>query len=306
MKKKVPVPIKDGAVGLAFGTAVIIPGLSGGTIALVFGAYKKIVCAVNDLFTKRFWKNLLILLPFVLGAVIAVAALIKPFELAFEYCLFSIVCLFGGFILGAIPGVHDKVKDEKATKKNWIQLIIGFIIAGIIGVFSVIFSSYPAITKLFIEKEWYLYFIIAIAGFLSSTGLIVPGFSGSMLLMIIGFYNPVLTLTLDIVRGVDFWKDLSLFLAFTVGVGIGFVFFSKLMHRLFTFHERSTLFVVLGFLFGSLLSIFFNSQMFEYYTSGMSLYDIIIGPFAFVLGTVLSYLLVVHTRKLQKQENAEN
>ena len=304
MKKKVPVPIKDGAVGLAFGTAVIIPGLSGGTIALVFGAYKKIVDAVNDLFTKRFWKNFLILLPFLVGALIAVAALIKPFTLAFEYCLFSIICLFGGFILGAIPGVHDQVKDEKPHKKNVIQFILGLVGAGIIGVLSVLFKSYDLIFSLFDAREWYLYFIIAIAGFLSSTGLIVPGFSGSMLLMIMGFYHPVLKLALF----QNFWSDFTLLLAFAVGVGIGFIFFSKLMHRLFTFHLRSTLFVVLGFLFGSLISIFFNSQMFIYYTNplGMPLYDIIIGPFAFIIGVVLSYLLVVHTRKLNKQKDAEN
>ncbi len=302
MKKKVPVPVKDGAVGLAFGTAVIIPGLSGGTIALVFGAYKKIVDAVNDLFTKRFLKNFLILLPFVIGAVIAVAALIVPFHYAFEYCLFSIVCLFGGFILGAIPGVHDQVKEEKAHTKNWIQLICGLFVAGIIGVLSVIFDFYPFIKNLFVQREWYLYFIIAGAGFLSSTGLIVPGFSGSMLLMIIGFYNPVLNLALF----GNFWSDLSLLAAFAVGVAIGFIFFSKLMHKLFTDHQRSTLFVVLGFLIGSLITIFINSQMFGYYKDGMPLYDIIIGPFAFILGTFLSYLLVMHTRKLSRENNAEN
>ena len=302
MKKKVPVPVKDGAVGLAFGTAVIIPGLSGGTISLVFGAYKKIVDAVNDLFSKRFTKNFLILLPFVIGAVIAVAALILPFKLAFQYCLFSIICLFGGFILGAIPGVNDQVKDEKPHLKNWVQLIAGLLVAGIIGVLSVLFDSYPFITKLFSEREWYLYFIIAGAGFLSSTGLIVPGFSGSMLLMIIGFYYPVLNLA----TFGNFWSDLSLLGAFAVGVAIGFVCFSKLMHRLFTFHQRSTLYVVLGFLIGSLISIFFNSQMFGYYKAGMPLYDIIIGPFTFVIGAFLSFLLVLHTRKLKKEENAEN
>lgn len=302
MKKKVPVPIKDGAIGLAFGTAVIIPGLSGGTIALVFGAYKKIVDAVNDLFTKRFLKNFLILLPFVVGAVLAVASLIVPFNLAIKYCLFTIVCLFGGFILGSIPGVHDQVKDQKPTKKNITQVIIGLVFAGIIGVFSVIFKSYPFINELFDERKWYLYFIIAGAGFLSSTGLIVPGFSGSMLLMIIGFYSPIL----KIATFEKFWSDVSLLAAFAVGVAVGFVFFSKLMHKLFTYHHRSTLYVVIGFLFGSLISIFVNSQMFDYYGKGMPLYDIIIAPIAFILGTFLSVLLVLHARKVRREANAEN
>ena len=54
MKKKAPTVIKDGATGMAIGTAIIVPGISGGTIALVFGAFKKIVDAVDNLFSKLF------------------------------------------------------------------------------------------------------------------------------------------------------------------------------------------------------------------------------------------------------------
>ena len=57
MKKKMPAPIKDGLVGLAIGTAVIVPGISAGTIALVLGSFKKITSAASKLFTKDFWKN---------------------------------------------------------------------------------------------------------------------------------------------------------------------------------------------------------------------------------------------------------
>ena len=62
MSSKVKEVIKDGVVGIGIGTAIIIPGISGGTIALITGVFKKIVNAVDDLFTKRFWKNLLITL----------------------------------------------------------------------------------------------------------------------------------------------------------------------------------------------------------------------------------------------------
>ena len=58
MSKRFNEVLKDGAVGLGIGCAIIIPGISGGTIALITGAFKKIVDAVDDLFSKRFWKNL--------------------------------------------------------------------------------------------------------------------------------------------------------------------------------------------------------------------------------------------------------
>ena len=73
MNSKVKESLKDGAVGAGIGCAVIVPGISGGTIALVTGAFKKIVTAVDKLFSKLFWKNLAILIPFGVGAVLAIA-----------------------------------------------------------------------------------------------------------------------------------------------------------------------------------------------------------------------------------------
>ena len=302
MKKKLPTPIKDGITGMAIGSAIIVPGISGGTIALVFGAFKKIVNAVDNLFTKFFWKNLLILLPFLIGSIIAVAALVYPFQLAFEYCLFSIVCLFAGFIVGSLPGVVDQVKEKKPSKSNIIQLVIGFIIAGIIGVFSVIFDFYTAISTLFIERPWYLYLIIFVVGIFGSTGLIVPGFSGSMLLMVIGFYQPIL----DLVDFSNFWPNISLGFVFALGVLVGFIIFSKLMNKLITNHRRATLFVVIGFILGSLISIFVNSQMFTYFKDGFWLLDYILGPALLVVGIALSTWFVLYTRKHKGEEDATN
>ena len=300
MKKKLPTPVKDGITGMAIGTAIIVPGISGGTIALVFGAFKRIVDAVDNLFTKNFWKNLLILLPFLIGSIISVAALVFPFQLAFKYCLFSIVCLFAGFILGSLPGITDQVKEKKASFGNVILLVIGFIFAGIIGVFSVIFDFYSGISWLFLERPWYLYLIIFIVGVFGSTGLIVPGFSGSMLLMVIGFYQPIL----DLVDFSNFWPNVSLGFVFALGVLVGFIIFSKIMNKLITNHKRSTLFVVIGFIVGSLVSIFVNSQMFAYFKNGFGLLDYILSPILLILGLVLSTLFVFCTRKHKGEEDA--
>lgn len=302
MKKKLPTPVKDGITGMAIGTAIIVPGISGGTIALVFGAFKRIVDAVDNLFTKQFWKNLLILLPFLVGSIISVAALVFPFQLAFKYCLFSIVCLFAGFIIGSLPGIVDQVKEKKPSIPNYVQLIIGFVFAGIIGVFSVIFDFYSVISALFIERPWYLYLIIFVVGIFGSTGLIVPGFSGSMLLMVIGFYQPIL----DLVDFTNFWSNISLGFVFALGVLVGFIIFSKLMNKLITSHKRSTLFVVIGFILGSLVSIFVNSQMFAYFRDGFWLLDYILAPTLLAVGLVLSTLFVLYTRKHQGGQDASN
>ena len=302
MKKKLPTPVKDGLTGMAIGTAIIVPGISGGTIALIFGAFQRIVDAVDNLFTKKFWSSLLILLPFLIGSIIAVAALVFPFQLAFKYCLFSIVCLFAGFILGSIPRITEELKGQETTKKNIIQLIVGFLVAGIIGVFSVIFHFNEKIDLLFVDRPWYLYVIIFIVGIFSSSGLIVPGFSGSMLLMIIGFYEPILKL----VDFSNFGPNVLLGFVFALGVLVGFIILSKLMSSLFEKHRISTLYVVIGFIFGSLISIFVNSKMFSYIGAGLSLLDCILGPVLLGVGLLLSVLMMKYMRKHQGEEDATN
>lgn len=302
MKNNLPTPLKDGLTGMAIGTAIIVPGISGGTIALVFGAFKKIVDGVDNLFSKKFWSSLLVLLPFLLGSIIAVAALVFPFQLAFKYCLFSIVCLFAGFILGSIPGITDELKERAPTKFNIIQLVVGFVIAGIIGVFSAIFKFNDKISVLFADRPWYLYLIIFVVGIFGSSGLIVPGFSGSMLLMVIGFYKPIL----DLVDFSNFWPNVLLGFVFALGVLAGFIILSKVMNKMITNHRVATLYVVVGFIFGSLISIFVNSQMLTYIGDGLKLLDCILGPVLLAVGITLSTLFVRYSRKHKGEEDATN
>lgn len=308
--------LKDGLIGLGIGTAIIVPGISGGTIALIFGAFKRIVGAVSNLF-KQFGKNLLILLPFFIGAVLAIAGLYVPFQLAFEHCLFAIVCLFAGFILGSLPGITDNVKGHKPTKINIVVLSLGLLIAIAIGVVSVFFNLDSTITKLFMEEKWYLFVVVFFVGMLSSAGLIVPGLSGSLILLVIGFYIPIFGLPSNIVHGVSVLNSFLLLLVFAVGVAIGFIGFSKLMNYLIDKHRISTHYAVIGFICGSLISIFVNSNMFNYLdpnfvnpktgvTHGSYLLDWILGPIFFVLALVGSFMFVLYVRKHKVDENAEN
>ena len=304
--KKVTSIIKDGAVGLAMGTAVIVPGISAGTIALVFGSFKKIVGAVSGLF-KKFWRSLLILLPFGIGAVLAVAGLYIPFKLALEHCLFAIICLFAGFILGSIPGVTDGVKGEKPSALNMVLLVAAFLVAVSIGVVSLFTSSNEVIDGFFDEPRWFLYLIVLAVGIISSTGLIVPGLSGSLILLVSGFYDNIFDLPSRIVKGVDRGHNIGLFLTFAVGVIIGFIIFSKLMDYLLSKHKKSTYYAIIGFICGSLIAIFVNSNMFTYIKESAWLLDWILGPILFVVGLVLSYLMVIYVRKHpQVEEEKEN
>ena len=295
--KKVTSILKDGAIGMAMGTAVIVPGISAGTIALIFGAFKKIVGAVSGLF-KKFWRSLLILLPFGIGAVLAVAGLYIPFQYAFEYCMFAIVCLFAGFILGSIPGVTDKVKGEKPNAINIVVLVIGLLVAGGIGALS--FVTGDKLNDVFDDPEWFFYLIVLAVGIVGASGLIVPGLSGSLILLVAGFYRPIFDLPSKIVHGDNIGHSIGLLLTFAVGVVIGFILWSKLMNYLLDKHAKSTYYAIIGFVCGSLIAIFVNFNMFEYIKDVISrgwILDWILGPILFVVGCVLSFLMVVYVRK---------
>lgn len=300
MNSKVKETLKDGAVGAGIGCAVIVPGISGGTIALVTGAFKKIVTAVDKLFSKLFWKNLAILIPFGIGAILAIAALYFPITLAFEHCMLAIVCLFAGFMVGSVPSVTDKVKGQKPNAAELCFCIAGFILVVLFGVLSLLFNLNNAVLETFNSNPWYLYPILLFVGVISSTGLIVPGFSGSMLLMVIGFYDKILNLVKQIPSQPG-WSIFRLF-TFAVGVLLGFVLFSKLMKKLFEKHPRIANFIVLGFLVGSIIAIYVNDQMFDYLKSSLGTLDYILSPVFLIAGFVISYLIVRYERKHQESE----
>lgn len=302
MKKKITSLIKDSAVGVGIGCAVIIPGISAGTIAIVTKTFKKIVDAVDNLFTNNFLRSLLTLLPFGIFGVATVALLIKPLGIAMSACLFAILALFAGFISGSLPGVVDEVRDDKVKAKNIVLLIVGFLAASIIGVLSVLFDFSSSIDALFASNEWYIYPILFGVGILGSTGLIVPGFSGSALLLIMGFYKPILNVGEKVISfGPDFWPQFLLLLTFAVGVLVGFILFSKLMNKLITKHKQSTYFTIIGFIVGSLVSIFLNSNTVAYFqNNGFTFLDTLLTPILFGVGFVVAYIIVNLARKNQK------
>lgn len=306
MNNKAKTIIKDGAVGMGIGCAIIIPGISGGTIALITGSFKKIVTAVDQLLTKYFIKNLLILLPFLIGAVLAIAGLYFPIKLSFVHCFLAITCLFAAFMIGSVPSVYDRFRGQKLTASNWIGMVIGFIVVLLFGVLSILFNLDKEVETMFADNPFYLYPVVFVVGMISSMGLIVPGFSGSMLLMVIGFYDKIL----DLVSEIKDQPGLSILrlAVFAIGVAIGFIVFSKLMKWMFEKHETTTNCIVFGFLIGSIIAIFLNSEAFKYYgyytgVTSINILDYILSPIFFIIGLIASLAIYFYMKKYP-QENA--
>ena len=111
--------LKSFLAGAAMGVASAIPGVSGGTIAVIVGIYQKLIDAINNLF-KKFVSSFLTLLPIGLGVICAMVPCLLLFDLALEGFVFGIVSLFAGFIIGSFPDIVKEVSDEKPTKKDSI------------------------------------------------------------------------------------------------------------------------------------------------------------------------------------------
>jgi putative membrane protein len=251
--------------GLAIGGAAIIPGVSGGTVAFLLKVYDDLIHALAQLFHKP-WQSLVTLLPYIFGMVTSVIVLSYPIGLAFTYYPLPTVSAFVGLILGSLPSMRHKL--PKVTSPNqWLWLVIPAGIASALGLFSVIgqLDATEVLTAgLFLPK-----IILLVVGFLGVSAFIVPGISGSMLLLSIGFYQPILEsmqrLVAMILQGTEAWMDILNFSLLGIGALLGFIGISQFMRWALTKHRQQVEWSVFGFIIGSIFSIYINYEILPAY-----------------------------------------
>ncbi len=238
--------------GMAIGVAFIIPGFSGGSVAAILGIYEKLVGAIADLF-KSFKKSILTLLPILIGMVCGIVALLFPLGWALEAYPIPTVCIFVGLALGGLPSVTDKLRGKiKLTN------IIAFIIP-LAAAFSLSFLPIGGEVDLF-SLGFGGYVLLFLVGLVGSSALVVPGISGSMLLLIFGYYNPIVNMATDhLLKGQDVGISISVLATAGVGIVVGFVLISSIMKKLLTACQRGTYFAILGFILGSIPTVFIST-----------------------------------------------
>ena len=317
--------------GLAIGAGAAIPGVSGAAIAVIFHVYEDIIGAVNN-FRKKFGWAIKVLIPILLGIVIAVAICIVVFSYAFEYMMFVLICLFAGFLIGSFPGITDEVKGEKLSSKNVLLIGAGALFVIILGVLNIIAGlNHFSVADLFSPQPvWWLYLLLIPVGAVAAVALTVPGLSGSLILLILGFYRPLVDNVKDWASGMlkqgDFSHTGALFGVlgcFAIGCLIGVVLVSKIMNILLKKCRKETFFVIIGFIGGSILVLFANSNIVDYYQTWANptygedpkvnihpvlpmWLEIIVGVLVLALCAFLSYRLVVVQRKRAALEVKEN
>ncbi len=299
---------KSALLGFFIGLAVIVPAISGSTVAIIFKLYDKLLYAISNI-VKKFAVCALFLLPIVIGIGVGFGAGFIGIKQLLEIIPFAIIGLFAGLMIGAFPAIRDEIKDEKTTSLRLILLIIGILIPITIGITSVLIqnNSVDNASKNFDNIQLWEYFFFIILGYIVAITQLVPGLSATAVLMAFGYFKPLMASV-----SISYWKEnplvLLLYVCFGVGLLIGVFSFSKLLTYLFDKAKTTTYYLIVGLSLGSVISMFFNPDIYEIYVNwskgqGNMTLDLPLGLVLMGIGVIVAYLFVRYERKKNIIEN---
>lgn len=227
--------VKDCIKGIAIGAGAILPGISSGVLCVILGIYEKLLNAVINLF-KDFKNNIKFLLPILIGGGIGVLIFSNILNILFYEFPIQTNSIFIGLIVGTIPSLVKEVnKKDKFRMRNIIYTIIAFCI----GIFTVILEDRMEI--FYSDDISYIYLFIS--GLIMSIGVIVPGVSSTIILMLMGIY-PIYLQSIS-----------SLYLPVLIPMGIGLILgcliVMKITKNLIDNYYGKTFYAIIGFTLGS-------------------------------------------------------
>ena len=242
-----------GIKGACMGAADVIPGVSGGTIAFITGIYDQLVGSIASINAeafrlllqgrfKDFWRHINggFLLSLIAGiglSVITLAGLMQMLLTTYPIqtwaFFFGLIVASSIFILRGISGWH---------LREYLMVILGVLLGATVCTLS------PTQTP---DGLWFIF----LSGAIAICAMILPGISGSFILLILGKYQYIMGCISDLVSGTDVTRNLLILGVFAVGALVGIIGFSKLLHWLLARWNKEVLIVMAGFIIGSLVKI---------------------------------------------------
>ena len=280
--------ILDVLRGAVIGVSNIIPGVSGGTMAVSMGIYDRVIYAVNQLF-RQFKKSFREILPILIGVLIglfAFAALIGSLlgtnsdEIPGTRLPTNFA--FIGLILGGLPAIFKRVNMREAKFPGLIlfQLFLALVV--------VLPLLNPPEVKT-VEPSLGTALLMIPLGAIASTTMVIPGVSGSMILMLLGYYNSVINAMNDL-RGRD-WSSLTILAPYAIGLVLGIVFIAKLMNYLLREHAALTFCAIFGLVVGSPVTLLMqNRECFPLANGGTWIASIVCLVIGFMIAWFMSTL----------------
>ncbi len=260
--------------GIVVGLGKIIPGVSGAMLAITLGIYDKCVYAISN-FTKNIKANMNLLFYIGIGIILSIGLFSNVVIFLLNKYYFITMCFFIGLIIGGFPKLYSTSKVNVKKISNILVIAISFIIIILLNSFN------PSHT---VKMEANFITLIGI-GFLESFAMIVPGISGTALLMLVGYYDLVILRFSQIFNIIEIFETFKFFIPFGLGMLVGVLIMSKIINTCFKKYPIKTYCVIFGLILSSiyilvigLFKITFN-------------FSLITGILSMLIGIMLSYIL---------------
>lgn len=265
--------------GMVVGIANIIPGVSGGTMMVAMGLYDKLIHSITHL-KSEFKKSMQLLLPIFLGAGVAIVLLSRLFEYLLENHPIPTNFAFCGLIVGSLPFIVNKVKGHKPSIDKIIPFLIFFGIVVLMAILGETSGNDADVSFSLINTIKLL-----LVGIIAAATMVIPGVSGSMMLMLLGYYDTILKSIngfIDALIGFSIPGLIEytlILLPFGIGVILGIFLIAKLIEWLFARWEIQSYYAIIGLIIASPIAILLKTDW-----SGFSIITIVISVITFGLG----------------------
>lgn len=278
--------VKDILKGMVMGIANIIPGVSGGTMAVSMGIYDVLIHSVTHIF-KEFKKSVIALLPIGIGMVIGILGLSRVIEWMFDVIPIQTNLLFIGLIIGGLPAVWKRVKGVSIRPRYILGFIAFFVLVAGLAVLDGAQGAEADLT--FGLVNCILLFGV---GVVAAATMVIPGVSGSMMLMLMGYYNPIIE---TINRFIDevlafnipgILECCGVLVPFGIGVVVGILGIAKVIEILLVKCPYMVFWCIIGLIVASPVAIVLINDF-----SGFNLVSGLTGLVALVIGFIIAMLL---------------
>lgn len=247
--------IKSILKGIVIGIANIIPGVSGGTMMVSMGIYDKLIHCITHLFSE-FKKSVAFLFPIAIGMVIAIVG--SSFGLEYLFAKFPIPTnlLFIGLIVGGLPAIWKNVKGSKIKVGHIIAFLLFFVVVAGLAIMGESEGKAADLTFNAINVIKLLG-----VGVVASATMVIPGVSGSMMLMLMGYYNPVLETITDFIRALvsfdmkGILQGCTVLIPFGIGIVVGIFAIAKLVEIIFEKFPLYAYWAIIGLIVASPVAI---------------------------------------------------
>ena len=272
--------------GMVMGIANIIPGVSGGTMAVSMGIYDRFIHCLTHLF-KEFKESMKFLISLFIGIGIALVGLSFIIEPAFEHFPLQTSCLFIGLIVGGLPAICKKVKG-KGVK---VSYIIPFLIFFAIVVGMAVLGEHEGNAA---DLSFGLWSVIKLflVGIIASATMVIPGVSGSMMLLLLGYYNPIISSIKNFVTALvsfdvqGILQGCGVLVPAGLGIVVGIFAIAKLIEVIFEKFPTQAYWAIIGLIVASPIAVLLSVGI-----STVTIWSVLVSIVTFVVGFVIAMKL---------------